>query len=260
MTPGLYIQVYRDAIKADPRRPWMDSSAAKREWLMPHLTMWALLGVRGVAWHGFSTELTAAALAPLTAMCRGSGMLSLAAYGMDATDPAGKALRVGNVLVSDACDGVVLDAEGAWDKGGKAAAATFRDAFLPYRAKAPSKPVVDQPWPMPLVHSGFPYDEFGACVDARAPQVYVNDWRGSDRFARVTAESARQWAELDKRITVKRPVWATFQGYGWDSIRDDLVRVFDRAEREPVLVWCEPVPSDTFMHALRDYRAKRCAP
>lgn len=252
MTPGLYIQVYRDPI------PGADSPA-KRAWMEPHLTAWALLGVRGVAWHGFASELTPERLAPLTALCRPRGLASLAAFGMDASNPATKAQRIGTVLTSPDCDGVVLDAEGAWDKDAKPAAAIFRDTFLPYRTKAPGKPVLDQPWPMPLLHSGFPYDEFGACVDARAVQMYCNDWRGADRYSRVSTESARQWATLDKRLTIHRPVWWTVQGRGWLDIAGDLVHVFDRAEREPVLVWCEPVPSDTFLHALRDYRAKRCA-
>ncbi|HSN30000.1 MAG TPA: hypothetical protein VLT45_27120 [Kofleriaceae bacterium] len=254
LTPGLYVQVYRAKVPgaARPQRLML---------LDAHAQEWARLGAKGIAWHGFSTELTIDAMRDLTAICRNHSLVSLAAYGMDSSDPTGKGERIGRVLESDVCDGVVLDAEGAWeddaDGDDREHARRFASTFLPHRQHAPGKPVIDQPWPVPTVHWSWPWEEFAECVDARAPQYYVNDWTstfGRDRFARCVGKFDEAWRRLDARLTPTghaRPrVW-TIQGYGWGDIRADLATALKRAQTEPLIVWCEPFPDDAFMDVWR---------
>jgi hypothetical protein len=264
---GIYVQVYR--AKVEPK----NDRAARLATCDAKAAEFASLGARGIVWHGLSSELDADMLAPLTAICRKHGLRSLAAFGMDSSDPAGKGERIGRVLVSDVCDGVLLDAEGAWedkkDGDDKAHAKAFADAFKPYRDCVPHKPVVDQPWAMPVRvgglggHSQFPYEEFAGVVDARAEQDYVNDFVrpfGASRYARCMPLFNQSWALLDARLSragLKLPRWRTVQSYGWDDIPADLADYLTRyASAGPVFAWAEPWPSSTFMRVWRELHEK----
>lgn len=265
LPPGLYLQVYRAKVPGA-------THAARMLVLESRVREWAALGAKGVAWHGFSTELTIDALRDLTALCRKYGLLSLAAFGMDASDPVGKAHRIGAVLVSDVCDGVILDAEGAFEvKAGTAAAAAFRDAFLPYRRQVPHKPVCDQPFPVPVRvrgqggHGSFPEIEFAECVDARAPQFYVNDWSGMwgpRRYPLCLALFNDSWAAENAQLDAAhvRPLWATIQGYGYEDIADYLPTDLGRSLTVPTFVWCEPFPSAHFMATWREWAGRDVGP
>lgn len=262
---GVYIQPYRGKIPGatrDERLALCDAKAAE----------WAALGAKGVAWHGFTTELDAAKLQPLTEICRKHGLLSLAAFGMDSSDPAGKGERIGHVLASSWCDGVLLDAEGAWedDKDGddKLHAKQFADALRPYKNAFPSKAIVDQPWPVPVRtnnqggHGRFPYEEFSGICDAHAEQDYVNDWVrmwGKQRYEKCMRLFNASWAQLDAKLAskgLKLPRWRTIQTYGWDDIPHDLADYLRRyATAVPVFAWAEPWPSDLFMSVWRKLHA-----
>ena len=248
LPPGVYVQIYRAKVPGA-------THAARLAVLDDRLAQFASLGAKGIVWHGFSTEMDVDALRDLTALCRDHDLLSLAAFGMDATDPAGKGERIGRVLESDVCDGVVLDAEGAWEGASddRERAKAFAAAFLPHRALVPHKPVIDQPWPLPSVHQDWPWEEFAACVDARAPQWYVNDWQsvyGASRYAKCMGRFDAAWSALRVRLSrtqSDRPVWDTIQGYGWADIPHDLMTALSRSSTTPVLVWCEPFPDAAFM-------------
>jgi len=214
------------------------------------------LGCKGIAWHGFSHELNIDAMRDLTDLCRERAVLSWAAYGMDDSDPELKANRIGSVLASDLCDGVVLDAEGAWEDEASdvAKAHAFYTAFRTWRDRAKGKVVIDQPWPKPTVHwSRFPWEDFSACVDAHAPQDYYNDWKsnyGVDRYRKLVPIFNAAWTKLQVRLAaegLKRPRWSTIQGYGWDDIQADLAACLNLSATMPLLVWSEPFPSDSFM-------------
>jgi hypothetical protein len=257
---GIYIQVFRGKVPGSTRTQRLALYTAK-------VREFASLGAKGIAHHGFSTELTADALRDLTGICRDNGMRSLAAFGMDSSDPAGKGERIGRVLESDHCDGVLLDAEGAFedtaDGDDKAHARAFASTFLSHRNAVPHKIVCDQPWMLPTVHwSKWPWEEFADCVDARAPQWYWNDFSrqyGRDRVAKMAPKCGAAWDKLNARLARtghKRPVWGTLQGYAWSDIPDELATALKRSTTEPLFVWCEPWPDDAFMRVWRELHEK----
>lgn len=242
---GIIPQLYLDKLPA----AWTDRATV----LDAAFVQFLARGVRAVAVHGFSTTLTPSVFRRYAALCKTRGLACLAAFGMDSSDPTGKADRIGAVLVLPECDGVVLDAEDAWEDEDDdlAKAAAFRDRFLPWRARAPGKVVVDQPWPVPTVHRTWPYEQFAACVDLRCPQDYYNDWKsvyGRDRYAKLNPRFAASWAEMDARLDrfgLRRPLGKTIQAYAWGDILPDLC---DCLLRNPtVIAWAEPLPDAAFM-------------
>jgi hypothetical protein len=259
---GIYPQVYRGKVPGKTR-------ADRLSLLRTKVRTWAQFGARGVAWHGFTTELDAAKLEELTAICRDFGLLSLAAYGMDSSDPTGKGERIGRVLVSEHCDGVLLDAEGAFedtkDGDDHEHARQLGVALKPFRDQVPHKVIVDQPWAVPVRvrgqggHGRFPYKEFAAICDAHAEQDYLNDWIrtwGQQRYAKCMPLFNESWALLEAQLAalgLKLPRWRTIQGYSWGDIPADLADYLTRyASAVPVFVWGEPFPDDAFMAVWRE--------
>lgn len=230
LPPGLYVQIYRGAM-----------SAAQRDNIGATLDSFKAQGIKGIVWHGFTMEMGPVTFAALTKLCTDRGLLSLAAFGMGSTDPVGMGTRIGKVALVPGCFAVVLDMEGAWDSGKKASAVQLGQAL---RAVAPNALVIDQPWPEPNWHDSFPWEETAAFVDIRAPQYYVNDWQGSDRYERVWPVFVSQWAHLDAtklaHDNLVKPEIRTIQGYHW--VFHSLVNCL--LTNQTMIVWAEPFPDD----------------
>lgn len=235
---GKYVQIYRGSM-----------SAAQVAGLGDKLDELKKLGVTGIAWHGFTTEMNPVVFARLTKLCTDRGMLSIAAFGMGSQDPVGMGTRMGKVGLVPGCLAVMFDMEGAWDSGKQVQAVQLGQAF---RAVAPNVLTIDQPWPVPTVHWQFPWEETAAFIQIRAPQYYVNDWtaqHGDARYAKCWAWFDSAWAKLNSRLAPKnlvRPQIVTIQGYRW--VFHDLVNCL--MTNDTVIVWAEPFPDAVFMLAL----------
>lgn len=246
LPPGRYVQIYRGAVRGNGK-------AEKRASIAAALDRFKALGIKGVIWHGSSTELTPVVFLELAALATARGLLSLAAFGDGDSDPEGFGRRVGAIANLPECVAVVLDMEGVWENeaNDKADAVKLGRAL---REVAPDALVFDQPWPVPNLHSSFPWDETAAFVDVRAPQWYFNDFKknfGGQRYQKCLKWFGDSWRVLETKLGAKnliRPRIMTIQGYGWDDIFPDLV---DCLTKNPtIFIWSEPYPTEQFMKAL----------
>jgi hypothetical protein len=245
LPPGKYVQIYRDAVRGRNHAEKIASMAAELDKLKA-------LGVKGILWHGFPSEMTPAVFQELAALCSARGLLALAAFGLGDTDPEGAGRKIAAVANLPECFAVVFDMEGAWENepGDKQKAVLIGKAF---RDLAPNALAFDQPWPVPNYHSSFPWEETAAFIDVRAPQYYVNDWassKGAARYAFCWNWFNTAWTWLNtKRLGPKglvKPVIYTIQGYRW--VFKDLVNCL--TSFPTVFIWAEPYPDDVFMAAL----------
>jgi hypothetical protein len=232
---------------------------ARLDWCKRHADEAVALGIAGIAWHGFSTELLPDRFAQLAHVCTERGMVALAAFGMDSDDPEGKAKRIAAVSQVPACAGVVLDWEGKWEDEPNDPAKA--EAFARVYADKVRAGVftADQPWWKPTVHWRSPYEEFGRVCHARFRQNYCNDYEGKDRYERINRGSDDAWTKLNARLGPKgllRPVLETRQAYGWADIPASLEQCL--LDDDPVILWAEAWPDAQVIAALRAHHARRC--
>ena len=268
--PGLYLQVYLDAIGGyrSERLPSVLGGAARA-------------GFRGAVLHGFPRGMVRAwdRLASTASM---RGLLALASWGLDGRrdedgselTPAEKGALVGEVLRRSTCAAGLLDAEGQWDSNegpvdmGEDGALRLGDAL---RRIAPDALVGDQPWyaidshgslrtearPMPGggIFAGFPVDEFAkSCVNwIRARQAYIY---GPGQAPTVFRRMEREWSTIRpamERAGLARTETVTLQGYAWDHSIPDLVDVLLTwwvSRQLPVIVWAHGLPTAPFLRAV----------
>ena len=244
---GFYPQFYRDAQRGD------DAAALERaiiEWGPAVGTL-----VRGVAMHSVGLEMSQDEFAGLASVCRNHGLLALAAFGLGDSHPELYGRAIGAFANRSDCAGVVFDCEGVWENeiDDRADAAAMMTA---YRSVAPNAFTIDQPWPVPTVHSRFPDEEFARAVDLRCSQDYFNDWKpkwGKTRYARCLAWFAKAQTTLDARLAARGIATrrgSTIQGYEWEDIFPDLIDCLLRRASQVTLVWCDPLPSRAFVLGL----------
>lgn len=244
LPPGLYMQVYRGAIRGD------HATALAHE-----LATWGHSpSVAGVALHGVNAEMSEAAYAALAALAAAHGRLCLAAFGLGDSHPTAYGEMIGRFAARDDCAATVWDMEGSWENEADDPAKAQR-MFDAYAASAhPDKLTVDQCWFVPTFHHAFPWPQTAARIKLRAPQVYHNDFKprwGRERYAKVEAWHARSWTEMESEwhrdgVPV-RPHVRTIQGYGWSDIPYDLVTCLLANQAQPTLVWCDPFPTPAFL-------------
>jgi hypothetical protein len=241
---GRYVQIYRGAVRGS-------NKAEKRASIANVVGQLKNLGVKGIVWHGFSNELTPTVFKELTAICTPLGLLSLASFGDGDSDPEGFGRRVGVIANLPECAGVVLDMEGIWENESddKSDAIKLGKAL---REVAPNALVLDQPWPVPNLHSSFPWDETAAYVDVRAPQYYVNNWissKGKDRYSFCWKWFEESWKKRNDKYAQKglvKPMIKTIQGYKWYF--KDLVHCL--TSNPTLIIWSDPYPDQVFMAGL----------
>jgi hypothetical protein len=251
---GIFVQSYRGKIPGASHQKRLDYAARQ-------LDVLAGAGIRGVFWHGFSVEMTPEIFSDWARLCTQRNLLACAAFGLDATDAAGKGMRMSRVAKLPECTAIALDAEGAYDRNQQASALAMGKAF---RALAPNALVLDQSWPVPTVHMGFPYEQFAGFrdahaayvefVDLHAEQRYCNDWLrqwGARRYQLCEQLFDKAEARLDEILPpeARRPHIRTIQGHGWADIPGDLDDCLSR--HKTMLVWSEPFPSPDFVAALK---------
>lgn len=220
-------QLYRDAIRPGE----LDTGLAQIATADPGAI---------VAFHGFPGELPAH-YDGLAARAAAHGLTPAAAFGLDSKSTSGtaKGEAIGDVGARQNCALVLIDCESHFDEHGAAEMHAIGDAA---RAKAPDALLIAQPWPEPLMHSGFPYEEENAFCDANGPQWYFGDWRqslGKDRVEHLRPVFERQWAAMNagRLKSCLRRMTITLQSEGWDDIPHELVSLL--AEFPGAVVWCD---------------------
>ncbi len=76
-------------------------------------------------------------------------------------------------FVAEGADGIIIDAEFAWDFGQRATASRYMEEL---DRALPKAWIADAPWAYPAFHPGFPFAEFGRRVNARMPQCYWTEF------------------------------------------------------------------------------------
>jgi hypothetical protein len=208
-------------------------------------------GCVAVVFHGFPGDLPAR-WPEYVALASSRGLLALAAFGLPGgMDPASAGRAIGSVALRGDCVGVLLDAESHYDHGAQGEARVLVTAL---REVAPTALVCTQPWAIPTVHAGFPYEEFAAGTDVVCEQRYVNDQHGPRRYAEFMAWADRSWATIEReRLAPKglvRPHAPTFQAEGWDDIPADLAACL--AAHPTSVWWCDHgLPPASFLAAVK---------
>ena len=273
LPPGVYLQLYRDAIRGRTLQERRDTLARYCD----EIASMRVRGlVKGPVFHGFCEEMIDA-WPRLAALARDRSLPALASWGLDSRDlsAARKGDLVGQVLASPDCAAGLLDAEGQWDSDlgpaddmDEAGALALGQAL---RARAPDALVGDQPWfaieahgdvrrtARPLgqggVFAGFPVDEFASvCNLGRFRQAYIYNAKGA--FYLPTFERMdREWNDLAPALRsagLERPLRVTLQAYGW-KVHELVHALLDRCVRPavPLVLWCDPWPDATTLSALR---------
>jgi len=176
-------------------------------------------------------------------------------------------------IVDEGADGVIIDAEVAWELNGDHhdAAARYMDAL---DAALPKDTfVADAPWPYPSYHAKFPFAEFGRRVNARMPQGYWTE-NGKQSAAFRLPQYDAEWERWNAaHPDVVRPVWNIGITYGakemkkWGAkqlppgeITPEDVNVFlDRYPTLPISLYSFEAASPEVLEALMD-RAPRIDP
>ena len=268
---GVLVQIYRGAIPGP-------TPQARRDRLAGYLDQLVTLGLTGVVFHGFPSELLSA-WDGLAHLASERGLQALASWGLDgkATTPAVKGDLIGQVLARPTCAAGLLDAEGQWDTDAgpaddmdEAGALALGRAI---RARAPHALVGDQPWyaidshgsvrrtAKPIdqggVFGGFPVDEFAVtCTWGRFRQAYIYNHLGpSCGYASTFARMDREWATITPALRaagLERPLRVTLQGYRW-KLHELVDALLTRCvlPQVPLVMWSEPFPDQGALQAIR---------
>lgn len=268
LCPGLYLQIYRGAVKAE-------QGGTKRDTLARYVDAIKLMGFPGVVFHGFPEELEGQ-WDGLAKLASERGVLALASWGLDSKGMTAKRKGelVARVLAKPTCAAGFLDAEGQWDSDlgpaddmDEVGALALSQAIL---QGAPGAWVGDQPWyaieahgdkrktAKPLgqggVFGGFPVDEFAVCCNlGRFRQAYIYNQKGG--YYRPTFERMdREWASIQPALAsigLDRPLRTTLQAYGW-KLHEQVDALIERQAKldVPLVLWCDPFPNDVCLNAL----------
>lgn len=280
--PGLYFQVYIDALRKSDKRSALQAFAASP--LMKRGICAGVIGhdfARNRAIGGFSSKFDARAEEIVSTIRNAAGPRVIAglAYGLDGSgDHDGTRLtakekgeRMGLAVVRSKASVLLPNAETAWDSDegpeddmDEAGALEMGKAL---RAQT-NVCTIDQPWPMPEQHgdnrrvikpidqggsfAGFPIDEFGSWVDARAPQFYWANWyrfHQGAAYSKIAAWMEHEWKSVEDGMrklnpSLVKPRTTTVQGYAHDAypwtLANHLIR---NVTTKPVIVWNDPVPT-----------------
>lgn len=248
LRPGRHYQLYMDAV---PSNNSLEQPLAAIKSMDPDC---------GVVFHGFPQTLPAR-FDKWASAAESAGLPFGAAFGLDSTSiPAEtKGDAVGDVASRTNVYVTLIDCESHYDDAPNRVQEMIA-LGQHARAKAPDALFVAQPWPMPLLHSGFPYEQENAFCDANAPQYYYNDWKkayGAERYARLDPKFDEQWRTMNsgRLAHIVRPMLKTIQCEGWDDVIWDLITCL--LANPTVIVWCDRgLPSSrAFATALDAIRA-----
>jgi len=201
LAPGAHLQIYLDAIPAT-------SAADRAAKLDAELEAWRAIGVAGVILHGFPRSLPSI-YDVFAGVVANHGFPCGVAMGLDEAhvDATAKGGALGTLAARSDCYVALADCETHYDTS-PTRRDEMRELGAAFRARAPCAMCIAQPWPEPLLHATFPYEEENAFVDANAYQAYFNAWkasRGVHRYAALAPVFRAQWATLEASRGAKCP-------------------------------------------------------
>ena len=154
-------------------------------------------------------------------------------------------------LIQAGADGVIIDAEAAWEDVDHRADARAYMAAL--RERLPDAWIADAPWPWEGMHPGFPIAEFAAGVDARLPQAYSNEIGVS--LDRCIAEMDREWSAWEaahpELSRARFPIFDTYSHVTPIHFAEVLARL-DAAGNAPVSLYSLEAMDPGLLSALQD--------
>lgn len=141
-------------------------------------------------------------------------------------------------LVDAGADGIIIDAEQAWDVDtrGEGDAQLFASALR--RTLGEGVWIADAPWPWISKHSGFPADAFARCVDARLPQVYSTEI--GTTVQRCLDETDREWSAWEQRFSaLVRPRYPILTTYSKVTpvVVADVIAALDAYGEQPISLY-----------------------
>lgn len=245
--PGLHVQFYRDA------QPGDDPTALARA-----IASWGnTASIAGVAMHSVNLEMSESEYEPLARVALAAGMQPSASWGLGDSHPELYGKTLARFAKRPDVVSTIFDMETSFENEADDPAKAER-LFDAFRHDAPDAFALDQPWPVPTLHSRFPDRVIVRYIDMRSSQDYWNNWKhayGRARFAKLRPWFAKSKATLDAQLAhlglPVPPRTRTIQGYGWDDAPADLVFALIEAVREPTPVWCDPLPTPAFLAGVK---------
>jgi|JI10StandDraft_1071094.scaffolds.fasta_scaffold00157_120 hypothetical protein len=290
IAPGLYFQLYLDAFrKGDKRRALKEFAES------PLMQLGICTGIVGHdfpknrAIGGLSSKFDARAEEIVKTICDATGKKLVAglAYGLDGSgDHDGtrltakeKGQRMGLAVVRSKASVLLPNAETTWDRDEGPEDDMDEAGALEMGREIRAQTnvfTIDQPWPMPDQHgenrrtpkpigdggsfAGFPIDEFGSWVDARAPQFYWANWyrfHQGRAYSKISAWMEKEWKTVEdgmRKLDPKliKPRTTTVQGYAHDvypwTLGNHLIRT---VTTKPVIMWNDPAPTPSTIEIIR---------
>lgn len=260
LRPGLWVQPYRAKIPGNSEEEKVRVFFQAVDALFARLPVLRLVFV-GVLPHGFSSEFTRAKFELWRDAAAARGMLAGAAFGIGSTANAAiVGARIGLVAATPGCALVQLDAEGQeWEQTAARAAATALCKAIVATPGADRTPLLNQSWPVPTVHSNYPFEEFAVYCWGFSEQRYYNNWKsihGVKRYRICEAWFCESWGteertELAPTMARVLPHCPTIQGYEWADVVPSLVTCLTKYDSVPVSVWSEWFPQESFWEGAR---------
>jgi hypothetical protein len=218
--PGVYLQLYRSAIRGNTLQARRDTLA---RYVREIAGMRAQGLVAGVVFHGFCEDLRDA-WPRLEALAATYGVPAGASWGLDGRDLSARAKGdlVGQVLAAPKCRFGLLDAEGQWDSDLGPADDLDEQGALELgealRRRAPSARVGDQPW--------YAIEAHGDVRRTARPIEHGGVFRGFpvvDTAYNFVITEGQFWEAIDQYVAKSLDDWRAS-----DTGGDDVVAAFGR--------------------------------
>jgi hypothetical protein len=133
-------------------------------------------------------------------------------------------------------DGLVIDAEGDWEKNPNANAVA-EDYGKDFKTRYPDKFLAHAPFPYVHLHTAFPYQGFGKYVDAVMPQMYWKTISIAQTPEKIIADVDTDWKALYNQFKATghsdsiKPIVPIGQGYDPSSTKPtpgiEVTRFYD---------------------------------
>ena len=150
--------------------------------------------------------------------------------------------QVRDEIMSFNPDGLIIDAEGEWERNPNANR-DAEDYAKTFKQKYPNKLLGHAPFPYVRFHQAFPYLGFGKWVDVVMPQVYWETISIAGTPEKIMEDLNKDWKELYTKFAADgdeeaiKPIVPIGQGYSPSSADplppEEITRWFDLLRNDP---------------------------